>query len=69
MVDIACSENTSQYFLVTPKLLTGLKFHPRMVVHVIYSGSDMPKGAGDKEENQLDFGRLAERALKMGRVH
>ena len=38
MVDIACQERTSQYFLITPKLLTGLKFHPKMKVHVINSG-------------------------------
>ncbi|KAI0615562.1 Smc Chromosome segregation ATPase [Pyrenophora tritici-repentis] len=42
MVDIACQERTSQYFLVTPKLLTGLKFHPKMKVHVINSGEHVP---------------------------
>ncbi|KAL6710716.1 Structural maintenance of chromosomes protein 5 [Coniothyrium glycines] len=42
MVDIACQERTSQYFLVTPKLLTGLKFHPKMKVHVINSGEHIP---------------------------
>jgi chromosome segregation ATPase len=68
MVDIACSENTSQYFLVTPKLLNGLKYHPRMVVHVIYSGSEMPANEGE-EGSKLDFGKLADLALKMGRVH
>lgn len=67
MVDIACSENTSQYFLVTPKLLNGLKYHPRMVVHIIYSGNDMPDGKDD--EVKLDFTKLAELALRMGRVH
>jgi structural maintenance of chromosomes protein 5 len=42
MVDIACKEHTSQYFLVTPKLLPGLKYHPRMAVHCIASGEHMP---------------------------
>lgn len=42
MVDIACKEHTSQYLLVTPKLLHGLKFHPRMRVHVINSGEHVP---------------------------
>ncbi|KAJ4369068.1 Structural maintenance of chromosomes protein 5 [Neocucurbitaria cava] len=42
MVDIACQERTSQYFLVTPKLLSGLKFHPKMKVHVINSGEHIP---------------------------
>jgi chromosome segregation ATPase len=68
MVDIACSENTSQYFLVTPKLLNGLKYHPRMVVHVIYSGDEMPANEGEMEA-KLDFKYLAELAMRMGRVH
>jgi chromosome segregation ATPase len=54
MVDIACAKNTSQYFLITPKLLTGLKYHPRMVVHTIYSGAKMPTEAGG-----LDIRKLA----------
>jgi hypothetical protein len=68
MVNIACSENTSQYFLVTPKLLNGLKYHPRMVVHVIFSGDEMPANDGEME-GKLDFKYLAEKALQMGRVH
>ena len=32
----------SQYFLITPKLLTGLKYHRKMRVHVIASGEYMP---------------------------
>jgi hypothetical protein len=69
MVDIACSENTSQYFLITPKLLNNLKFHERMSVHIILSGSDMPPNDGPESEAKLDFAKLAERALGMGRVH
>ncbi|KAI5846095.1 P-loop containing nucleoside triphosphate hydrolase protein [Tricharina praecox] len=38
MVNIACQQYTSQYFLITPKLLNGLLYHPRMKVHCIYSG-------------------------------
>ncbi|KIW09115.1 uncharacterized protein PV09_00059 [Verruconis gallopava] len=67
MVDIACSENTSQYFLVTPKLLNGLKYHPRMVVHVIYSGEEMPEAGS--EGSMLDLSVLAQRARELGRVH
>ncbi|KAF2839956.1 putative ABC/SMC5 protein [Patellaria atrata CBS 101060] len=58
MVDIACEENTSQYFLVTPKLLNGLKFHPKMKVHCIASGEYMPV-----DFRQLDFPKLAAKAL------
>lgn len=43
IVDISCEESYSQYFLVTPKLLTDLKFHPRMKIHFIQSGDWMPK--------------------------
>lgn len=59
MVDIACSEQSaSQYFLITPKLLNGLKYHPSMKVHCIASGEYMPE-----DHTQLDFGMLAKRAL------
>lgn len=65
MVDIACSENTSQYFLITPKLLSGLKYHERMAVHTIYSGETMPE-----DNNTLDFERLADLALRVvGKVN
>ncbi|ELR03474.1 structural maintenance of chromosomes protein [Pseudogymnoascus destructans] len=43
MVDIACREHTSQYFLITPKLLTGLRYDRRMKVLCIASGEHMPR--------------------------
>jgi structural maintenance of chromosomes protein 5 len=65
MVDIACSENTSQYFLITPKLLTSLKYHPRMIVHTIYSGETMPE-----DNDGGDFRKWANLALrKAGKVN
>lgn len=39
LVHTACKNNNSQYFLVTPKLLTGLYYHPDMAVHCIYTGA------------------------------
>ena len=64
MVNIACQENTSQYFLITPKLLNGLKFDPRMAVHVINSGELMPDdysklgpGAVVKRKREVDAAR------------
>lgn len=61
MVDIACAEDSaSQYFLITPKLLGGLKYHPSMKVHCIASGEHMPE-----DHKELDFGALALRALKV----
>ncbi|ESZ96596.1 hypothetical protein SBOR_3018 [Sclerotinia borealis F-4128] len=43
MVEIACQEHDSQYFLITPKLLHDLKYHPRMKILVIVSGEHMPE--------------------------
>ncbi|KAF2689337.1 P-loop containing nucleoside triphosphate hydrolase protein [Lentithecium fluviatile CBS 122367] len=66
MVDIACRERTSQYFLITPKLLNDLKFHPKMTVHCIASGEHMPD-----QRAKLDFKEMAQMALtvrKRGRV-
>lgn len=59
MVDIACKERTSQYFLITPKLLSDLKFHPKMKIHCIASGEWMPERYQD-----LDFQKLAGLALR-----
>lgn len=52
MVEIACREHTSQYFLITPKLLTGLRYDPKMRVLCIASGEYMPK-----EGRKVDFAR------------
>ncbi|KAF4124634.1 Chromosome segregation ATPase [Geosmithia morbida] len=52
MVEIACREHTSQYFLITPKLLTGLRYDPKMRVLCIASGEHMPR-----EGSKLDFKR------------
>ena len=61
MVEIACHEHTSQYFLITPKLLTGLRYDPRMRVLCIASGEHVPPRAGPR----LDFAALVrhQRAL------
>ena len=42
----------SQYFLITPKLLHGLRYEPGMRVLCIASGEYMPK-----EQASLDFGK------------
>jgi hypothetical protein len=63
------SAGGSQYFLVTPKLLTGLRYHERMVVHAIYSGESMPDeqqaSGGSGGGPVLDLGALAGRALRV----
>ncbi|KAE9985330.1 hypothetical protein EG328_007583 [Venturia inaequalis] len=60
MVDIACNGDTSQYFLVTPKLLNGLKYHEKMVVHCIYSSETMPA-----DNTGMDLASLAKIALRV----
>lgn len=66
LVDIACASEAGaeengrsvggggggQYFLVTPKLLSGLVYKPGMRVLCIYSGEHMPE-----DYTQLDFGQ------------
>ncbi|CAI6093983.1 unnamed protein product [Clonostachys chloroleuca] len=52
MVEIACREHTSQYFLVTPKLLANLRYDRKMRVLCIASGEYMPA-----EGKKLDFKR------------
>ena len=61
MVDIACREHTSQYFLITPKLLTGLRYDPRMTVLCITSGAGV-----DERVGQTDVGKMVRtlRALR-----
>ncbi|KAK3938407.1 SMC5-like protein [Diplogelasinospora grovesii] len=55
MVEIACREHTSQYFLITPKLLSGLKYDGRMRVHTIVSGEHVHERGTDK----MNFAKFA----------
>ena len=75
MVDIAAGGNGenggSQYFLVTPKLLGGLKYRSGMTVLCIVSGENMPAaGSGGVEESggssRVDFRKLVQRARELG---
>lgn len=70
MVEIAAGNGEdgrggSQYFLVTPKLLGGLKYKPGMTVLCIVSGENMP-AAGSEGESRVDFRRLVARARELG---
>ncbi|PBP26956.1 structural maintenance of chromosomes 5 smc5 [Diplocarpon rosae] len=53
MVEIACKEHTSQYFLITPKLLTGLRYDRRMKVLCIASGAWMPTDYKKLDVNKI----------------
>ena len=41
LVRTSCSENSAQYFLLTPKLLKGLDYSPRMNVLIVNNGPHM----------------------------
>ncbi|CCF57779.1 hypothetical protein KAFR_0D01330 [Kazachstania africana CBS 2517] len=56
MVENACAENTSQYFLITPKLLTDLYYHEKMAVHCVFAGSAIPDPSQDS--SIVHFGEL-----------
>ncbi|KNC97459.1 DNA repair ATPase SMC5 [Spizellomyces punctatus DAOM BR117] len=43
MVRAACQEGTSQYFLITPKLLPDLDYHERMRVLCVFNGPYTPE--------------------------
>ncbi len=72
MVDIAADDGGSQYFLITPKLLSGLKYRRGMTVLCIVSGENVPaaRERGDDGEWQdgpkVDFGLFVKRARELG---
>ena len=42
LMETATKQGTSQYFLVTPKLLTDLTYHEKVNIHFIYNGFYLP---------------------------
>ncbi|KAI8451764.1 hypothetical protein BY996DRAFT_6432043 [Phakopsora pachyrhizi] len=44
LVEITCKNDASQYFLITPKLLLGLRYHPMMRVLCVNNGDWLPQG-------------------------
>jgi len=52
LVRTSCHVSSAQYFLLTPKLLTGLKYSPRMNLLIVYNG---PLMCHYTEWNSLDF--------------
>lgn len=58
LVHTACKKGLSQYFLVTPKLLTGLYYHPDMAIHCIFTGPLLKENDGKSDgSNFLDLQR------------
>lgn len=38
LVGVTCAEDAGQYFLITPKLLVGLHYHPKMKILIVNNG-------------------------------
>lgn len=57
MVENACVENTSQYILITPKLLTGLYYHEKMRIHCVMAGAWIPNPLEDPQK--VHFGQTS----------
>lgn len=55
MVEVTCRPHASQYFLITPKLLSDLRYHEKMKVLIINNGEWLPE--------KLDLGSIARAAL------
>ena len=41
LVRTSCTESSAQYFLLTPKLLPGLNYSPRMNILIVNNGPHM----------------------------
>jgi len=64
MVDVTCKEDSAQYFLITPKLLTDLKYHERMKVLCVNNGEWLPEERGMGNMLSMINGFVAKRAAK-----
>lgn len=60
MVEVTCQPSASQYFLITPKLLSDLRYHPKMKVLIINNGEWLPE--------RLDLAAIAKAALARKRA-
>ena len=43
MVEVTCKEDSTQYFLITPKLLPNLDYHQRMKILCVNNGEWLPE--------------------------
>jgi chromosome segregation ATPase len=48
LVEVTCREDSGQYFLITPKLLTDLRYHERMKLLCINNGEWLPDEKEDR---------------------
>lgn len=52
LVEVTCTAESGQYFLITPKLLTDLAYHERMKVLCVANGEWLPEGDGGPGPSQ-----------------
>uniref|UniRef100_A0A8B9VE54 Structural maintenance of chromosomes protein 5 n=1 Tax=Anas zonorhyncha TaxID=75864 RepID=A0A8B9VE54_9AVES len=62
VVKTACKESTSQYFLVTPKLLQNLTYNDKMTVLFVYNGPRM------LETNQWNLKSFCRQRRRLGKM-
>ena len=73
LVDVTCQADSGQYFLITPKLLTDLKYHERMKVLCVSNGEWLPdpddSGSGSGVGSKLNGNmmRMIEGYVNKGR--
>ncbi|WWC88811.1 uncharacterized protein L201_003724 [Kwoniella dendrophila CBS 6074] len=65
LVEVTCDANGGQYFLITPKLLTGLTYHPKMKVLIINNGTYLP----DSRQSANRYGDLGSCLKKYQKKH
>ena len=54
LVEVTCTADSGQYFLITPKLLTDLKYDPRMKVLCVSNGEWLPENASGDMMAMID---------------
>lgn len=62
MVNVTCKEESAQYFLITPKLLTELRYHERMKILCVNNGEWLPEESSIGNMNHMIDTYLAARA-------
>lgn len=65
IVDCTCQETSSQYFLITPKLVPNLNYSRNMAVHIVHNG---PFIAQDKKVGVLEAVQPPRRIGKLRKV-
>ncbi|ORX40221.1 putative nucleus protein [Kockovaella imperatae] len=66
LVEVTCNSDTGQYFLITPKLLTGLKYQRKMKILIVNNGTWLADSTTNLDKR---FGHLKQCLQKYKRVH